>query len=251
MSDTYPSMGDAVGAAMTHNARMAAETAADRRPSGRPPVTDTDRTAQIRARLEAISPNTTLAFTAGKSTLSATMPAKGPEEFHQFHDSMKDLVETFTEAKFHGRGVVIADDDEGQDLTFHLHAPADLRYLLDEVERLHSWDGLMSVLDEHWPEAIFPTVEDSEDRDWGPCIVSLLRWVDQSRTDYDEATQELATQLAEERTLTNQLAAAIARVREIPKAPWRDSAPIAAQARASGYNRALADVRAALDKEEV
>lgn len=48
---------------------------------------------------------------------------------------------------------------------------------LAEVERLHTWDGLMSLLDEHWPEDIFPTLQDDPDRDPGPRIVSLLRWV--------------------------------------------------------------------------
>lgn len=50
--------------------------------------------------------------------------------------------------------------------------------LIAEVERLHSWDGLMSLLDEHWPEDIFPTLPDTDRRDPGPRIVSLLRWVD-------------------------------------------------------------------------
>lgn len=48
-----------------------------------------------------------------------------------------------------------------------------------EIERLHSWDGLMALLDEHWPADIFPTMPDREDRDPGPRIVSLIRWVDQ------------------------------------------------------------------------
>lgn len=48
---------------------------------------------------------------------------------------------------------------------------------LAELDRLHSWDGLMELLDEHWPEHIFPTLPDDECRDTGPRIVSLLRWV--------------------------------------------------------------------------
>jgi hypothetical protein len=50
-----------------------------------------------------------------------------------------------------------------------------MRELVAEVERLHSWQGLMSLLDEHYPESIFPTTEDDEDRDSGPRIVSLIR----------------------------------------------------------------------------
>lgn len=56
-----------------------------------------------------------------------------------------------------------------------------VRELVAELERLHTWDGLMSLLDEHWPEVIFPTIEDQESRDPGPRIVSLIRWVDQLR----------------------------------------------------------------------
>ena len=54
-----------------------------------------------------------------------------------------------------------------------------LSELLAEVERLHTWDGLMSLLDEHWPDDIFPTLRDDASRDPGPRIVSLLRWVEQ------------------------------------------------------------------------
>ena len=44
-------------------------------------------------------------------------------------------------------------------------------------EQLHSWDGLMALLDEHWPTDIFPTEADRDDRDPGPRIVSLVRRV--------------------------------------------------------------------------
>jgi hypothetical protein len=50
--------------------------------------------------------------------------------------------------------------------------------LIAELRRLHSWDGLMSLLDEHWPDDIFPTLPDDDQRDPGPRIVSLLRWVE-------------------------------------------------------------------------
>lgn len=45
----------------------------------------------------------------------------------------------------------------------------------------HSWAGLMALLDEHWPEDIFPTREDDIRRDAGARIVSLIRWVDRLR----------------------------------------------------------------------
>jgi hypothetical protein len=47
-----------------------------------------------------------------------------------------------------------------------------------------SWAGLMALLDEHWPDDIFPTLtHDDVKRDAGPRIVSLIRWVDRLRGD--------------------------------------------------------------------
>jgi len=40
----------------------------------------------------------------------------------------------------------------------------------------------MNLLDQHWPDFIFPTLEDDSKRDAGARIVSLLRWVDQLRS---------------------------------------------------------------------
>jgi hypothetical protein len=48
-------------------------------------------------------------------------------------------------------------------------------------ERDLAWAGLMELLDEHWPADIFPTTEDDPKRDYGPRVVSLLRWVDRDR----------------------------------------------------------------------
>lgn len=62
-----------------------------------------------------------------------------------------------------------------------------VRELAGELYRLHCWAGLMELLDEHWPEDIFPTVEgDDERRDAGVRIVSLLRWVNQLREELAE-----------------------------------------------------------------
>lgn len=52
----------------------------------------------------------------------------------------------------------------------------------DEECEHHSWAGLMALLDEHWPEDIFPTREDDLTRDAGARIVSLIRWVDRLRS---------------------------------------------------------------------
>lgn len=57
--------------------------------------------------------------------------------------------------------------------------------LVAEVERLHTWDGLMSLVDEHYPTDIFPHfagVPDNPDRDPGPRILSLLREVERLRS---------------------------------------------------------------------
>ena len=40
-----------------------------------------------------------------------------------------------------------------------------------EIERLHTWAGLMSVLDEHYPADVF----DGSSGDPGPRIVALIR----------------------------------------------------------------------------
>jgi hypothetical protein len=60
-----------------------------------------------------------------------------------------------------------------------------------EISHLHSWDGLMSLLDEHWPQSIFPTTLDHPARDPGPRIVSLLRWVDNLRAQVELQTAEV------------------------------------------------------------
>ena len=69
------------------------------------------------------------------------------------------------------------------------------RDLIAEVEGLHSWDGLMSLLDEHWPEDIFPTLDDTDKRDPGPRIISLIRSVDLYRKSLDMAHHETADEI--------------------------------------------------------
>lgn len=53
--------------------------------------------------------------------------------------------------------------------------------LLDELDRLHTWDGLMSLVDEHYPANVFPVEADRDDRDRGPRILSLLKRLDGER----------------------------------------------------------------------
>lgn len=64
--------------------------------------------------------------------------------------------------------------------------PPTVLALIAELERLHSWAGLMELLDEHWPDDIFPTLEDDPKRDAGARIVSLIRWVDRLKVDAEE-----------------------------------------------------------------
>lgn len=54
--------------------------------------------------------------------------------------------------------------------------------LLAEVERLHTWAGLMSLVDEHYPTSVFPVGEDDPTRDLGPRILSLIRHLDHARS---------------------------------------------------------------------
>lgn len=49
------------------------------------------------------------------------------------------------------------------------------------VRELADWDGIMALLDIHYPESVFPTTDDREDRDTGPRIISLLRQINQLR----------------------------------------------------------------------
>ncbi|APU93074.1 hypothetical protein SEA_BUBBLES123_77 [Mycobacterium phage Bubbles123] len=70
--------------------------------------------------------------------------------------------------------------------------------LIAEVERLHTWDGLMELLDEHWPADIFPTLPDDDKRDPGPRIISLLRWVSRLRAQ-ETRIRKLAERAAEVR----------------------------------------------------
>lgn len=46
--------------------------------------------------------------------------------------------------------------------------------------RTAAWDDLMTILDQHWPEDVFPAGDDHT-RDAGARIVGLLRWVDRLR----------------------------------------------------------------------
>ncbi len=78
----------------------------------------------------------------------------------------------------------------------------ELSRLKEEVERLNTWDGLMSLVDEHYPSDIF----DGSSGDPGPRMVVLLREVTLAREERDSARAEierLRTALTEIRTAVN------------------------------------------------
>jgi mannose/cellobiose epimerase-like protein (N-acyl-D-glucosamine 2-epimerase family) len=55
-----------------------------------------------------------------------------------------------------------------------------------EIERLHSWSGVMSLLDEHYPADVWPARDDDADTmDPGHRILSLMRHLDSERARAD------------------------------------------------------------------
>jgi hypothetical protein len=113
-------------------------------------------------------------------------------------DDMRELIEAAIEDWFNH----LPDDSEpaidgiGRQLAAAVLAVRDgeldrLRNRIAALEKegaeLHTWGGLLELLDEHWPEDIFPTEPDSETRDPGPRIVSLLCWVERLRAELAEA----------------------------------------------------------------
>lgn len=51
----------------------------------------------------------------------------------------------------------------------------------DRILDALGWDGLMYVLDRHYPGDVFPSGPDLRNRDAGPRIVSLIRHLDDAR----------------------------------------------------------------------
>lgn len=58
---------------------------------------------------------------------------------------------------------------------------SELARLRAELDRLHSWAGLIELLDEHWPADIFPG--GGESGDLGPRVVGLIRECDRLRVE--------------------------------------------------------------------
>lgn len=65
------------------------------------------------------------------------------------------------------------------------------------------WDGLMELLDRHYPIDVFPTGPDLRNRDTGPRIVSLIRHLNTERqrvTWLDKAALRQSIQTEQQRT---------------------------------------------------
>lgn len=73
-----------------------------------------------------------------------------------------------------------AVDSDSAEVSTAYHYAADQIISVEDESTCghHTWTGLMALLDEHWPEEVFPTRTDHPDRDPGPRIISLLRQVD-------------------------------------------------------------------------
>jgi len=94
-------------------------------------------------------------------------------------------------------GVLILLDENGETLLAqeeHLRCEtvasvrADRDRLAAELAELHTWRGLMSLLDEHWPADVFDGR--SNDGDPGPRIVALMRQVHLLRTELEKEREE-------------------------------------------------------------
>jgi hypothetical protein len=68
---------------------------------------------------------------------------------------------------------------------------AEVAALTAELDRLRTWPGIMSVVDERYPVDVFPTVDDRPDRDDGPRILSLLRRLQSAEAERDRLREAL------------------------------------------------------------
>ena len=69
---------------------------------------------------------------------------------------------------------------EEDDYCFECNARFICGEAADEIERLHSWEGILSLLDEHYPADIF----DGSSGDPGPTIIVLTREIERLRETY-------------------------------------------------------------------
>lgn len=86
-------------------------------------------------------------------------------------------------------GTLLAEVKEARDDAAHFEAEYD--DAVAELERMHSWGGLLSLMDEHWPEDVFPDRTGKPDRDTGPRLVAALRRVDRLTKALEEIREDL------------------------------------------------------------
>lgn len=71
-----------------------------------------------------------------------------------------------------------------------------------ELARLQTWTGMISVLDKHYPPETFPTMPDTASRDDGARIVSLVRRLDEARSELKAIDDVIADRGVPERDCT-------------------------------------------------
>jgi hypothetical protein len=67
------------------------------------------------------------------------------------------------------------------DAEFDAGSSDDIPALRAEIARLNSWDGMMSILDKHYPESVF----DGSSGDDGPRMIVMLRLIDKPRAEVE------------------------------------------------------------------
>lgn len=83
--------------------------------------------------------------------------------------------------------LLAALEDLGRPRRYVRELVAEVRRVQAEVERLHSWAGLMELLDEHWPADIWPMLENDRKADAGHRVMSAMRWIDRLKADRHRA----------------------------------------------------------------
>lgn len=91
---------------------------------------------------------------------------------------------------------LLAENVENHGEHVGLHGAAnELERVRGELDRLHGWDGLLQLLDEHWPEDVFPRGDPKdESRDTETRLLAAIRWIDELR-DCKQLLQDLGRDL--------------------------------------------------------
>lgn len=247
-------------------------------------MTTEERIAQIKERLTAISTKVSVTIEAGDSMLKATADAPSPGEYDRFTNSFIEFVETAADVTLEDRNVVIADDEDGQDLTFHLHAREDVPWLLDQLaEARDKLDTARANLEEQGWELVATGMdrdgartaaaeatlrmteartaaeqyrtERDELRESVTELQTALEFCNRDAVDESKTKARMQDRLAKGAAERDQLAATIARVRTEISEPFVDidtdpELDAGERQYCHGWNDVAAYVRAALDGQE-